>query len=226
MLFMAKPKRKFEVIDPQDVDLQKKKTFSKHDIISLKPLTQPQEQFFTSYFNDVPLILQLGSSGTGKSMCALYCALNDILDRGTVYEKIIIIRSAVQSRDMGFTSGDADQKAELYESPYIAIFDEILKYQSNNYLNLKAKNLVEFHTTSFLRGSTFNDSIIIADEVQSMNFHELSTLITRTGHNSRLILCGDTKQNDLIKKKGDESGLPKLLRVIEKMDSSYTDVVN
>jgi len=128
----------------------------------------------------------------------------------------VIIRSAVQARDIGFLKGTEEEKNEAYEAPYVALCDELLKYKTNNYTNLKEKNLIEFENTSFLRGQTFNNTIVIADEIQSMSYHELSTICTRLGYNSRLILCGDMKQNDL-HKKGDVSGLPRFLRVLERM---------
>lgn len=218
-----KSQYKFEVIhnydhasEHQPIELNKK-TFSVHDLKSIKAKTEPQVQFFDAYYQrQVPIICQIGSAGTGKTAIALYAALSEVLDNSTYYDKIVIIRSAVQARDIGFLKGTEEEKNEAYEAPYVALCDELLKYKTNNYTNLKEKNLIEFENTSFLRGQTFNNTIVIADEIQSMSYHELSTICTRLGYNSRLILCGDMKQNDL-HKKGDVSGLPRFLRVLERM---------
>ena len=136
----------------------------------------------------------------------------------------MIVRSAVQARDIGFLKGDETEKNKVYEAPYRALCDELLTFKSNNYENLKAKHLVEFCNTSFLRGITLDDTIVIVDEAQSMTYHELSTIMTRVGVNSRIIFCADLKQNDL-HKRGDKTGLPKLLEVIEKMPSNLIDVI-
>lgn len=161
----------------------------------------------------------------GKTYMALYCALSEVLDRSTVYEKVIIVRSAVQSREIGFLSGDSSEKAAAYSLPYISLCDELLTFKSNNFENLQAKGLIQFELTSFLRGLTFDNAIIIVDEVQNMNYSELSTITTRTGVNSKLLLCGDTKQNDLYRKKNDVSGLEDYLRVLDHMPSHSYDCV-
>lgn len=164
---------------------------------------------------------------THNTALAIYCALSEAFSKETVYDKVVVIRSSVQARDIGFLPGgvdDPDGKNAVYEAPYKALCDELMVFKSNNYDNLKAKHMLEFHNTSFLRGLTFDDSIIIVDEFQSMNYHELSTIITRMGINSRIIFCGDFKQSDL-HKKGDISGFHEFMKVVEKMPSELVDVV-
>lgn len=224
---MAKKKQKLDVIDGSKEEHKAfaGKNFSPHHLVSMRPKTRPQEQFMQSFYEGVPIISQVGSSGCGKTYMALYCALSEVLDRSTVYEKVIIVRSAVQSREIGFLSGDSSEKAAAYSLPYISLCDELLTFKSNNFENLQAKGLIQFELTSFLRGLTFDNAIIIVDEVQNMNYSELSTITTRTGVNSKLLLCGDTKQNDLYRKKNDVSGLEDYLRVLDHMPSSSYDCV-
>jgi len=161
---------------------------------------------------------------THNTFTAMYCALADVFNSATPYDKIAIFRSAVQGRDIGFLPGDQAEKDQAYEAPYKALCDEAMKFKTNNYDNLKASGYIDFHNTSFLRGTTFNDTILLVDECQSMTYLELSTLITRVGIRSKIIFCGDTKQNDL-HKKTDISGLEQFLKVINKMPSSSTDIV-
>lgn len=222
---MAKARKKLELVGTaEEHKAFAGKDFSPHHLVALQPKTFPQEQFIQSYYEQVPVILQVGSAGTGKTALALYCALSEVLDKSTVYDKIVIIRSAVQARDIGFLKGTEDEKNEVYESPYKALCDELLTFKSNNYDNLKAKHLLEFHNTSFLRGLTFDDSIIIVDEFQSMTYHELSTIITRVGINSRIVFAGDFKQNDL-HKRNDKSGFSQFMEVIDRMPSETVDVI-
>lgn len=230
---MAKRKPKFEVIDGTSEEHKAfaGKNFSLHNLATFAPQTPRQEQFVKSFYNDTPMIMQLGSAGTGKSFTSLYCALSDVISKETVYDKVVIVRSAVATRDIGFLPGGADtigseeSKLSVYEAPYKAICDEILNFKSKNYDNLKAKGIIEFHSTSFLRGQTFNNAIILVEECQSMNFHELSTVTSRCGVNSRLIFTGDYRQTDLIKKSSDKSGLGDFLKIVEHMPKECVDVI-
>lgn len=218
---MAKRKH-LEIIsnDPKDFV----KSFSTHNLVSFQPKTTPQQQFMESYYQSVPVIVQVGSAGTGKTAIALYCALSEVLDKSTVYDKIIIIRSAVQAREIGHLKGDLEEKNKEYEAPYVALCDELMTFKANNYNNLKAKNLLEFHNTSFLRGKTFDNAIVIVDEFENCSYHELSTCITRVGVNSRIIFAGDFKQVDLTRK-NDKSGLHQFMHVLNYMPSSSYDIV-
>lgn len=224
---MGKAKRnKLELVNSSSDDHKafSGKYFTPHHLVSLQPKSEPQRQFIHSYTQGTPVIAQIGAAGTGKTALAFYMALGEVLDKSTVYDKIILVRSAVQARDIGFLKGTEEEKNEVYEAPYKAICDELLTFKSNNYNNLKAKNLLEFHNTSFLRGMTFDNSIIIVDEFQSCNYHEMSTCMTRVGINSRIVFCGDIKQSDL-HKKGDISGFDKFTQALDLMPSNMVDTV-
>ena len=192
-----------------------RKTWSRHDIKHLTPLTPTQRDMIHEFVNGNNVIAY-GSAGTGKSFLSIYLALSEVFRHDSDFNKIIIVRSAVQTREMGHTPGTAEEKAAMYELPYAPIFSELIGRKST-YQDMKSAGVIEFHTTSFVRGVTWDDAIVIVDEVQSMSFHEINTIMTRLGTNSRIILCGDIKQNDLRYRKGDTSGMPKLLSVAKRM---------
>lgn len=190
--------------------------YSKKDLIKVSPLTNTQENVFNGWYNEEVnknLFLH-GSAGTGKTYIASYLALEALLSKETHYKRLIIIRSAVTSREIGHLPGDIQEKAQSYEEPYIDIFGELLG-NKNSYTDLKEQGLIHFNTTSFLRGRTFKDSIIIVDEVQNMSYGELSTAITRVGEDSKIIFCGDLRQNDLNKSKYDVTGLNGFISIIK-----------
>ena len=181
----------------------------------IQPLTINQERVFDAYYAGQNLMLH-GYAGTGKTFLSSYLAIKDILTQET-YKKVVIIRSVVPSRDMGFLPGTDKQKAEVYEQPYQEICDDLFG-RGDGYKILKIKGLVEFTTTSFLRGTTFNDSIIIVDECNNMSFQEIDTVMTRIGTNSRIIFCGDYRQSDLVKPH-DKTGIKELMAVTRRMAS-------
>lgn len=190
----------------------------KFSMKNIKPITKTQEDLFDSYSNATALAA-IGSAGTGKTMCALFLALKDVLEKQD-YEHVIIIRSAVQSRDQGFMPGSQIEKASHFETPYIDIVNDLFG-RGDAYQILKSKGSVKFMTTSFIRGLTFDNAVIIADEVQNFNFQELDTVMTRVGESSKIILCGDVKQDDLTNSKNrlDVSGLRDFLKITSKMRS-------
>jgi phosphate starvation-inducible PhoH-like protein len=118
---------------------------------------------------------------------------------------------------MGFLPGSEKQKAEVYEQPYQEICDDLFG-RGDGWRILKLKRLVEFTTTSFLRGTTFNDAIIIVDECNNMNFQEIDTVMTRIGTNSRIVFCGDYRQSDL-NKPHDKTGIRELMAITRRMPS-------
>jgi predicted ribonuclease YlaK len=182
----------------------------------LSTLTDTQHDFFDAWEDGEEAMLLYGSAGTGKTFICVYHALQEILQPESQYKKILIIRSSVSSRDIGHLPGTAEEKLEQFELPYHSIFADLLG-RSDAYEKLKDIGKVEFLSSSFLRGSTFNDTIIIVDEVQSMNWHEISTILTRVGKNTKLIICGDGKQDDLQYKKNDTSGFKDFLTVTKNM---------
>lgn len=182
----------------------------------IQPLTLAQDDLFQAYHAGQN-IAAIGSAGSGKTYIALYLALQDVLEAED-YDKVIIVRSAVQARDQGFLPGTLKEKEAYYEAPYVEIASDLFE-RGDAYGILKHKGQVEFMTTSNIRGLTWHNAIVIFDECQNANFEELRTVITRLGNNSRIIFCGDTKQNDLIKSKYDVSGLGKFVDVLENMRS-------
>ena len=180
-------------------------------IPEIEPLTRNQLVAFESTKH----MVLCGAAGTGKTFISLYLAFDDIAKQE--YDKIILVRSAVPTRDMGFLPGTDKDKAKVYEEPYYAIANEIFQ-RGDAYEILKKHNVVNFMTTSYLRGLTVRDSVVIVDECQNMTFHELDSIITRIGENSRIIFCGDFAQADLPK-----NGMKEFLQVLNEM--SEFDIV-
>jgi phosphate starvation-inducible protein PhoH len=191
---------------------------NKFGMRQIRPLTQTQSDLFDAYKQGYNLAA-IGTAGTGKTMCAIYMALNDVMQKRG-YEKIIVVRSAVQTREQGFMPGSKEQKEALYSVPYSDIVNDLFD-RGDAYKILETKGMVQFMTSSFVRGLTFDNAIIIVDECQSMTYHELDTIITRVGESSKIIFCGDTKQDDLniSKNRADVSGLGDFLRVLNKVPS-------
>jgi phosphate starvation-inducible protein PhoH and related proteins len=200
----------------------KKKTWSKHDIATIKPLTHAQTEMFHDFFAGQNIVAS-GSAGSGKTFVGVYLALNEILSPKSNVSKIIIVRSAVATRDMGFMPGTLEEKTALFEAPYRDIFSQLMKHE-NSYQDMKEAKLVEFITTSYIRGSTWDDAVVIVDEFQNMSAHELNSIMTRMGQNSRIIFAGDMVQTDLRKHRGDVSGADQLLKVTDKM-SQFNNVI-
>lgn len=188
---------------------------SHFELRSIKPLTVNQQNTFDAYRQGFNLMLH-GSPGTGKTYCALYLALQDLLEKNT-YEKIILIRSVVPSRDIGFLPGSMKEKIAVYEEPYREICDSLFG-RGDGYDILKMKKIIHFTSTSFLRGMTFNNSIVIVDEAQNLEQHEINTVMTRIGDNSRMIVCGDFKQTDLVKRY-DKQGITQLMSITKEIRS-------
>ncbi len=189
----------------------------------VQPKTKNQQNMFDSYYSG-KMIAALGSAGSGKTFVAMYLALQEVLDNND-YNHIIIVRSAVQTREQGFMPGSLKEKEAYYETPYIDITNDLFD-RGDAYQILKQKGQIKFMTSSFVRGLTFDNAIIIVDELQNMNYQELSSITTRIGESSRIIFCGDTKQDDLTnsKNRADISGIAKFRSVLSKMNSF--DIIN
>lgn len=185
----------------------------------IRPITDNQIKSFEAYEQGDNIFLH-GCAGTGKTFISLYLALKEIEDENSPRRKLVIIRAAQSSKDIGFLPGDEKRKLEVYEAPYRAICAE-LYHRDDAYQILKQKGIIEFQSTSFLRGTTIDDSIILVDECQNMKFQEWFTVLTRTGDKSRVILCGDTKQDDLTSERYKEkSGIDELIRVFNEMQGT------
>ena len=177
---------------------------------NIEPKTDNQIKTFTEYYNGKHLLLH-GVAGTGKTFISLYLALQEVLSRNNTHS-LSIVRSVVPTRDMGFLPGSVKEKAEAYEAPYYSIFSELFN-RGDAYDYCKARNMVNFLPTSFIRGITLNNSIVIVDECQNLNFHELDSIITRLGNNCRIIFCGDFRQTDL-QHLEEKKGLLKFMKVL------------
>ncbi len=187
---------------------------------SFYPLTDNQRNTFAAYEDGKHLLLT-GTAGTGKSFLSLYLGMTDVVQKNN-YDKLVIVRSIVSSRDIGFLPGSNKEKSKVYESPYYGIFAELFG-RGDAYEYLKAKGVVEFMNTSFVRGITISNAVIVIDETQSMTWHEISSIFTRIGENCRVIFAGDTKQNDLHSKRDSEaSGYRNLIDVINYMPEFET----
>lgn len=184
-------------------------------MITIQPKTGKQSNFFEAYQGQHYLMALHGVAGTGKTFIALYKALEEVLDKGNPFLKVVVIRSAVQARDMGHLPGDKEEKMDVYLQPYKQICNELFK-RKDAWQRLEEQGYVEFVSTSFIRGVTFNQSIVVVDEIQNMTFEELDTIITRIGKDSKIIFCGDYRQTDL-KKKDDKSGILKFFDICARM---------
>lgn len=183
----------------------------------IEPLTKHQRESFEAYYQGKNLMLH-GIAGTGKSFISMYLALDEVLSSvDGPYKKVIIVRSVVPTRDMGFLPGNSKEKAQVYEAPYYAICTELFG-RGDAYTYLKQKGLVDFISTSFIRGITLNNCIIIVDEIANMTLHELDSVITRVGRNCKIIFSGDFRQSDFTKDH-ERNGLPQFMRIVERMKS-------
>jgi len=189
------------------------------DMKTIEPLTENQRGFFDAYIDSKVMLLH-GVAGTGKTYIALYHALEEALEKSNPFNKVIIVRSAVPSREIGHLPGDEKEKTEVYTQPYISICEDLFD-RSDAYQRLVEQKAVEFMITSFIRGITLDKAIIIVDECQNMTDMELNSIITRVGENSKIIFCGDFRQTDLYKKT-DVSGLKKFMAITDMMPSFKT----
>lgn len=189
-----------------------------NDLDVFDPLTPTQKAFFDAYKSASCMLLH-GSAGTGKTFIALYKALEEVLEKSNNFEKVIICRSAVASRDIGHLPGNEIEKTEVYMRPYIDMCEELFPDKQNAFDRLQQGKHIDWMITSFVRGITLDDAIIIVDECQNMNDMELNSIMTRIGQRSKVIFCGDFRQSDLYTKNTDKSGLQKFMVIAEMMRS-------
>jgi predicted ribonuclease YlaK len=199
---------------------KKRKPINADSLVDIHPLTKNQTVLFDAYDLDKHLFVY-GCAGTGKTFCALYLALKQVLDELTPYDKVVIVRSLVATREIGFLPGDHEDKSSLYQIPYKNMVRYMFELNTDSefemlYGNLKAQESIKFWSTSFIRGTTLDNSIIIVDECQNLNFHELDSIITRVGENSKIMFCGDATQSDLTRN-NERDGILNFMKIIERM---------
>lgn len=186
------------------------------DMQEFEALTGNQKKAIEAFDNGDNLVLS-GSAGTGKTYMALSLAIEEALAKDSNYNNVTIVRSIVPTRDIGFLPGDEEEKKDAYTGPYRSICTELFD-DKDAFRKLRANNSLNFISTSFIRGVTVRNSIVVVDEMQNLNFHELDSVITRVGDNCRFIMCGDYYQTDFDKDK-DKEGILKFLSIIEQMKS-------
>ena len=221
--------RKKKTADPIGVGLsmsakhmKRKKPINTDLMRDIEPLTQNQQVLFNAYAENKNLVAY-GCAGTGKTFITLYNALRDVLSQTTPYEKIYIVRSLVATREIGFLPGDHDDKSLLYQIPYKHMVKYMFEMSTDAdfemlYGNLKTQGTIDFWSTSFIRGTAFDNAIIIVDEFQNLNYHELDSIMTRVGQDSKIMFCGDATQSDLTKT-NERNGIMDFMRVIRLMPS-------
>jgi phosphate starvation-inducible protein PhoH len=182
----------------------------------IEPMTKNQQRAFEAYEDGKNMMLH-GIAGTGKSFISCYMAMREIIDGSDRFKKLVIVRSVVPTRDMGFLPGNNKEKTKVYEAPYQSIFTELFG-RSDAYEYLKQKGFVEFISTSFIRGITLNDCIVVVDEIANLTIHELDSVITRVGKNCKILFCGDFRQSDFTRY-ADREGLKDFMKIINKMKS-------
>jgi len=201
---------------------KKKKPISLDLMTEIEPLTENQKCLFKSYQSNQNIVAY-GCAGTGKTFITLYNALQDVLNEKTPYEKIYIVRSLVATREIGFLPGDHEDKSSLYQIPYKNMVKYMFQLPDDAafemlYGNLKTQGTISFWSTSFIRGTTLDKSIIIVDEMQNLNFHELDSIVTRVGEDSKIMFCGDATQSDLVKT-NEKNGIVDFLKILRIMPS-------
>ena len=200
---------------------KRRKPIDEAYMVPVEPLTHNQQIMFVEW-DKGKMIYASGVAGTGKTFVALYKALKDVLNEYTPYEKVYLVRSLVATREIGFLPGDHEDKSSLYQIPYKNMVQSMFEMPDDNsfemlYENLKAQETISFWSTSFIRGTTLDNAIVIIDECQNLNFHELDSIITRVGQDSKIIFCGDAAQTDL-QKISERTGILDFQRILENME--------
>ena len=205
----------------EEKDMSKKIEITNSDLVKVEPITDNQKLVFNSYKKGQNQFLY-GCAGTGKTFVTLYLAMNEVLRHDTPYDRVVMVRSLIPTREIGFLPGDEEDKSALYQVPYSNMVQFMFKQPNEQaftmlYDRIKSQGSFYFLSTSFLRGLTFDNSIIIVDECQNLNFHELDTIVTRVGQDSKIMFCGDFMQTDL-SKVNERNGLHDFLRILEEME--------
>lgn len=201
--------------------MRRQKPINSDHLVKIEPLTDSQREVFKSWSEDKHLILH-GCAGTGKTFISLYLALREVLNPNTPYDKIYIVRSLVPTREIGFLPGDHEDKSALYQIPYKNMVKFMFEMPDDNsfemlYNNLRSQETISFWSTSYIRGVTMDNCIIVVDEFSNLNFHELDSMITRVGQDCKIIFSGDISQTDLVKQ-NEKTGIMDFMKILEAMD--------
>ena len=201
--------------------MKRKKPINQNYFLDVNPLTENQQLFFDEWGKEQNLFAY-GAAGTGKTFIALYLALKEVMNEESPYDKVYIVRSLVSTREIGFLPGTHEDKSELYQVPYKNMVRHMFEMPDDAsfdmlYDNLKHQETISFWSTSFLRGTTLDDAIVIVDECQNLNFHELDSIITRVGQDSKIVFCGDVNQSDL-QRTNERNGILDFQRILEEME--------
>lgn len=207
------------------MQVQLKKVLNADQLVNIKALTKNQGLVVKAWEQDMNLILH-GAAGTGKTFLSLYLALKDVLGSKAIYDRVCIIRSLLPTREIGFLPGTLEEKMAVYETPYKTMVKEMFTSweelaMDNLYESLKAQDIISFWSTSYIRGTTLDNSIILVDEFSNMTFHELDSIITRVGQDSKIVFCGDINQSDLVKL-NEKTGIQDFMGIIETMPEFKT----
>jgi len=203
--------------------MKRRKPINNDLLRDIEPLTPNQQLLFNSYETGKNIVAY-GCAGTGKTFITLYNAIKDVLDEKTPYEKVYVVRSLVATREIGFLPGDHEDKSWLYQLPYKAMVKYMFEMRTEAdfqmlYGNLRAQDSIDFWSTSFIRGTTFDNAIIIVDEFQNLNYHELDSIMTRVGQDSKIMFCGDATQTDLVRE-NERNGIVDFMRILRLMANS------
>ena len=207
--------------------MRRKRPINNGMLVDIEPITDNQKVLFDHYAKGKNMFAY-GAAGTGKTFISLYLALKDVLDEMTPYDKVYIVRSLVSTREIGFLPGDHEDKSSLYQIPYKNMVKYMFEMPSDNdfemlYGNLKAQETISFWSTSFIRGTTLDNCIVLVDEMQNLNFHELDSIITRVGENTKIIFCGDAAQTDLVKT-NERNGILDFKKIILSMADDFESI--
>ena len=207
--------------------IKRKKPINTNYLLDIEAITENQKRLFESY-KEGKHIVAYGTAGTGKTFITLYNALKEVLDESTPYERIYLVRSLVSTREIGFLPGDHEDKADIYQIPYKNMVKYMFELASDSdfemlYGNLKAQETISFWSTSFIRGTTLDRAVVVVDEMQNLNFHELDSIITRIGEDSKIVFCGDATQTDLTRS-NEKNGILDFMKIIRAMEYDFSTV--
>lgn len=204
--------------------MRRKKPINSEHLTNISPITDTQTKVWEAYEAGQHLLLH-GAAGTGKTFISLYLAMREVLNPNTPYDKIYIVRSLVPTREIGFLPGDHEDKSNLYQIPYKHMVKYMFEMATDAdfemlYGNLKMQETIKFWSTSFIRGTTIDKAIVLVDECQNLNFHELDSIITRCGEDCKIIFCGDATQTDL-QKTHEKNGILDFMKILEQMPELF-----